>query len=122
MSSTDGVRSTGEALAQVCETIPDLRVLRQPGVAGAPPLVYIPPASLTWGGYAHAPTEAVFELVLAVASSPAAIEALYALLPLVTEAIDDSDVDATVVSAEPGLWRTGTVEYPAYFIRIEAAI
>lgn len=122
MSSVGGIAAIGEALAQVCATVPDLLVLRQPGVAGPPPLVYVPPASMTWDGYVAAPTEAAFELVLAVAATPEAIASLYDLLPQVTEAVDNSDVDAVVKSAEPGLWRTGTTELPAYFIRIEAAI
>lgn len=122
MSSIDGVRGIADALAALLGGIEGVRIERRPGGAPAPPAIYVPPASMTWDGYATAPTEASFELVLAVAADERALEALYDLLPQVTETIDGSSVDAVVKSAEPGVWRVGAVELPAYFITVEAAI
>ena len=122
MSSIDGIRSIADALADLLTEIEGLRVERRPGAAPAPPALYVPPATMSWDGYAAAPTEASFELVLAVAADERAVETLYDLLPQVTETIDGSTVDAVVKSAEPGVWRVGAVELPAYFITVEAAI
>lgn len=122
MSSIDGVRGAADDLATLLETVGGLRIERRPGGAPAPPVLYVPPAELTWDGYALAPTAASWQLVLAVAADERAIEALYDLLPQVTETIDGSSVDAVVKSAEPGVWRVGAVELPAYFITVEAAI
>lgn len=122
MSSLDGVRGIAADLAALLGAIEGLRVEQRPGKAPAPPVVYIPPAAFAWEGYVLAPTEATFELVLAVAADERAVEALYDLLPQVTESIDGSAVDAVVKSADPGVWRVGSVELPAYFITVEAAI
>lgn len=122
MSSIDGVRGIADALAALLSGIEGVRIERRPGGSPAPPAIYVPPGSMTWDGYVTAPTEASFELVLAVAADERALEALYDLLPQVTETIDGSSVDAVVKSAEPGVWRVGAVELPAYFITVEAAI
>jgi|SRR5262245_1287829 len=98
------------------------RVERKPGPLGNPPTVYIPPPELTWDAVMRAPTEAVFEVVVAVAADEFAIERLFALLPIVTTAIDDAEnLDASVLSATPGVWRSGNVDLPCYFVRTEIA-
>lgn len=111
-----------EALAVACESVQGVVVVRRPGVQFAPPAVYFPLPTLSWDGYEPEPTEAVFEVVLAVAATERAIEQLEELRPLVTAALDESTADAVVKTAEPGLWRSGNTELPCYFIRIEAAI
>jgi hypothetical protein len=98
-----------------------VRTLRRPGVAGETPLAYVQPPTLSWDGFEIDPTEAVFEVILAVAADEKAIERLFDLLPQVTNALDQAE-DAVVKSAEPGVWRAGASELPAYFIRVEVAI
>lgn len=103
-----------------------VRVLRVPGVVGDPPLVYVQPPTLSWDGYITEPTESVYEVVLAVKADEHAVQRLFELLPLVTAAIDGArqthNVDAVVKTAEPGVWRVGNTELPAYFIRTEVSI
>jgi hypothetical protein len=119
---SESYKLAAAALADAAETVSGVRVLRRPGAQGAPPLVYVPPPSLTWDGYEINPTDAVFEVVLAVAADEYAIERLYEFLPPVCEALDTAKgCDATVKSAEPGVWRAGSTDLPAYFIRVEAA-
>lgn len=116
-----------DAHAGLCDEIeaavPGLRVIRKPGALGTPPAVYVPPPSLTWDGYVQDPTEAIFEIVLAVAADEKAIERLFRFLGPLCAAIDAAEsIDATVKSAEPGVWRTGGTELPCYFVRTEVSI
>jgi len=101
-------------------------VLRRPGKLGTPPVVYVPPPSLTWDAAVAAPTEAVFELVAAVKADEDAIERLFELLDPLSEAIFDAGrtggLDAVIVSCEPAVWTTGGTELPAYFVRTEVAV
>lgn len=119
-----GAYAAGHAgLCDALDTVGGLRVLRRPGALGNPPVAYVPPPELTWDGYVTEPTEAVFEVVLAVAADDRAIENLFRFLPLVTAAIEDAEqVDAVVKTATPGVWRTGNTELPCYFIRTEVAV
>ena len=94
----------------------------KPGPLGNPPMALVPAPELTWDAVMGAPTEAVFEVVIAVAADERAIERLFLLLPIVTAAIDDADgLDASVLSATPGVWRTGGTDLPCYFVRTEIA-
>jgi hypothetical protein len=117
MSFVDAWTRLGDA----CEAVEGIRVIRRPGVTGDPPCVYVPPPALTWDGYVDAPTEAVFEVVLAVRADAHAIERLFDLLPLVTEALDGAE-NAVVKEAEPSVWRVGTAELPCYLIRTEVSV
>jgi hypothetical protein len=113
-----------EALYRAVEqNVPRVRCLRRPLVSGDPPFFYVQPPSMTWETYGFGPTEAVYEGVLAVAADENAVDRLLEFLRPITDAIDGAkDVDAAVVSAEPGVWRAGNTELPAYFIRAEAAV
>lgn len=118
-----GYSEAREALGRAAATVVGVRVLSRPGIAGDPPLVYVQPPTLTWERFDLGPSEAVFEVILAVAADENAIERLFELLDPVCNAIENArDVDADVVSAEPGLWRAGNTELPAYFIRTEVAV
>lgn len=119
--------SYSEAHAGLCDEIEQavsgIKVARKPGSMPTLPAVYVPPPSLTWDGYVQDPTEAIFEIVLAVAADEKAIDRLFRHLGPLTAAIDAADsVDATVKSAEPGVWRAGGVELPCYFVRVEVSI
>jgi hypothetical protein len=113
-----------EALYSAIEgLVPDVRCIREPGAQGNPPIVYVGPPSLTWQDYGFGPTTAVYEVVLAVAADERAVDRLFDLLGPVTDAIDGSrEAEASVVSAEPGVWQAGNSNLPAYFIRAEAAV
>lgn len=119
-----GYAAGREALyAAIERDVPEVRCLREPGVAGDPPFVYIGPPSLTWETYGVSPTSAVYEVVLAVTADERAVDRLFDLLDKVANAIDESrEADAAVVSAEPGVWQAGNTNLPAYFIRAEAAV
>lgn len=115
----------GAAFTAICDAVeqyaPGVRVLRRPGVSGEPPLVYVQPPTLAWDTFDPDPNEAVFEVILAVAADEKAIERLFDLLPQVSAAVDRAE-NTVVKSAEPGVWRAGASELPAYFIRAEVAI
>lgn len=117
-----GLPGTHKLLLDACRTVSGVRVVDRPGVVLDPPAVYVSPPSLTWEAYELDTAEAVFEVVLAVAANDRAVEQLYELLPQVTAALDSSEADAVVKTAEPGVWQSGTVGLPCYFIRVEAAI
>lgn len=118
-----------EAHALLCDVLEevgqgDVRfgVARKPGPLGNPPMVYVPAPELTWDGYVTAPTESVFEVVVAVAADEFAIEKLFLLLPVITTALDTTQaVEATVRSAVPGVWRSNNTDLPCYFVRTEIA-
>jgi hypothetical protein len=114
------------AHGQLCDAVdgvvPGVRVYRRPGASLNPPAFYVQPPSLTWDAYEDDPTESVFECVLVVAADDRALARLFELLPQVTRALDESAAEAVVKSAEPGIWRVGTAELPAYFIRVEVAL
>jgi hypothetical protein len=117
-----------EAWRRLCDVLREVEgitLVPRPGGQATPPAIYVPPPSLTWDGYRDEPTEAVYEVVLAVKADELAIERLFDLLGVVTQAIDraghEGRVDAVVRTAEPGVWRVGNLELPCYFIRTEVA-
>ncbi len=116
-------REAWTRLGDACEQVEGVRVLRRPTVTGDPPVVYVQPPSLTWDAYGTGPTEAVFEVIIAVRADAHAVERLFDLLDPVTEALDTADgVSAVVKESEPGVWRVGTAELPCYFIRCEVSL
>jgi hypothetical protein len=114
----------GVLMAALVE-VSGLSVAKRPGQALNPPAAYVGPPSLTWDGFETHAREGVFEVVLAAPATDRAVEVLYAFLPRVVEALDTIDrdeADVVVKSAEPGVWQSGTISLPCYFIRVEAAL
>ncbi len=120
-----GTVQTWRDLCDVLDEVEGTRLVRSPGAPVNPPVIYVPPPSLAWDSYGDAETDAVYEVVVAVASDERAIERLFELLPRVTAAINEAGgtgrVDAVVRSADPGVWRVGNLELPCYFVRTEVA-
>lgn len=100
----------------------DMRVHVDPGALVIPPTVVLQPPSLTWNLAQLEPTEAVFELLLVVAQSDRSLDEIFRLLPLVVEALEDSDSTAVVRTAEPGTFLAGNTPLPCYRVRTEVAL
>lgn len=92
-----------------------------------PPAVALSPPSLTWDGpFEFGPSAATWVIALVVASGNGTttlgpVGDLFTLLPVVAQAIDGT-ADAVVRQAEPGVYRAGASELPAYFITAEVAL
>ena len=85
-----------------------------------PPGVLVGPPLLEWEAYCREPTSARFVVHLAVAANERAVYRLLELLPVVTDALEQTD--ATVVNAAPGVWLSDTSELPCYDILTEVAL
>jgi hypothetical protein len=87
-----------------------------------PPAVALVPPQLRWDGPIElGPREATWTVVLAVQGGRDPVTDLFALLPVVVNAIEGT-ADAIVRRAEPGVYRAGATELPAYFVFAELAL
>lgn len=87
-----------------------------------PPAVILAPPQLRWDGPIElGPREATWQAVLVVPAGGDVVGDLFRLLPIVTDAIDGT-ADAVVTRAEPGVYRAGATELPAYFVFAEVAL
>lgn len=87
-----------------------------------PPAVALAPPRLTFSGpLEFGPRDARWSAVMAVPAGDRVVDDLFRLLPHVVGALDGT-ADAVVTSAEPGVYRAGATELPAYFITIEVAL
>lgn len=89
-----------------------------------PPAVALAPPQLRWDGPIElGPREATWTVVLAVSGGAGRdpVADLFRLLPVVADAIEGT-ADATVRRAEPGVYRAGATELPAYFVFAELAL
>jgi hypothetical protein len=124
------LRRVHDALVHALKGVADLDVAQRPGQVLNPPAAYVGPPTLTWDAYEPQAREAVFEVVLAAPLSGEAVDVLYDYLPRVSEALDTiprdpaqpHSADVVVKTAEPGVWQSGTVSLPCYFIRVEAVL
>jgi hypothetical protein len=97
------------------------------GVNPDPPATLLGPPSLQWGSFDSEPTAARFLVYLVVPAQETSLEEMWALLPLVTNAIDGVR-DAVVVRADPGRWATGVagtggaIDLPSYEIQVEVSL
>lgn len=117
--------SAADAHADLVAALATVQGLRgfgdDPGANVAPPAALVGPPRLTWGGFGSDPTGAEFVVIVMVPASARAMSELWALLPLVTAAIEDIPT-AVVRQASPGSWRTGGTELPCYEIQIEVSL
>jgi len=119
------LRRVHDVLSTALRAVEGLSVADRPGQALNPPAAYVGPPTLTWDGFETHAREGVFEVVLAAPANDRAVDVLYDFLPRVCEALDTIDrdeADVVVKSAEPGVWQSGTISLPCYFIRVEAAL
>lgn len=99
-------------------TVKDVRVVLDMGQAVDPPALVLVPPTLTYDVYGPGPDAASFQVPLVVAGDDRAIETLERLLPLVEQAIYDSD--AALTGAQPGNW--GSPPLPCYLLTIEVSV
>ena len=90
-------------------------VMRSPDV----PCLIVTMPTLTYDAYRVGPTEASFDVPLVVSSDDRTGEQLMGLLPIVEQAISDSE-DAVLTGAKPGSW--GSPPLPSYLLTIEVAV
>jgi hypothetical protein len=91
-----------------------------------PPAVALAPPVLAWEGPIElGPRLATWSIALVVAGNGTtergSVGDLFAILPAVVDAVDGT-ADAVVLRAEPGVYRAGATELPAYFITAEVAL
>lgn len=120
--------STADALIDACDRIQDalltvegVRPYTDLGAVLDPPATVLGPPTLTWTGVGSSPSEARFLVIVAEQADDGALPRLWALVPLVVEALEDID-NAAVVSAAPGTWTTGGTDLPCYEITLEMAL
>lgn len=130
--SFDSVASAQEVLLQALDVAAaavkaaqpgsGLQVLAELGEVVDPPAVVLLPPTLTWEGPGPAPRTGVWTVALVVAAGKGdAAAELLALLPAVVTAIEET-VECVLQTAEPDIFRTGSTELPAYFLRVEVAL
>ncbi len=88
-----------------------------------PPAAILAPPALRWDGpTGYGPREASWITYLVVPVGDRFVAELYRLLPTVVNALEGPATDAVVSSAEPGVYRAGSTELPAYLITAEVAL
>jgi hypothetical protein len=97
-----------------------IRVITDVGRSPDAPCLIVPLPTLTYDAYAPGPTDASFRVPLIVAADDRTDEQLLTLLPLVEQAVYDSEDAAMTGPAEPGSW--GTPPLPCYLLTIEVSV
>ncbi|MFI5561508.1 hypothetical protein ACIA2T_19695 [Amycolatopsis japonica] len=104
------------------KTVPNVRVHREPTDNIDPPTVVFGPLSMEWDVPCAYPTSGTLELYVIAKFDDRMNERLYALLPLVAQAVDENTTHATVRSSVPGLYPTGNTSLPAQILTIEISL
>lgn len=87
-----------------------------------PPAVGLAPPQLRWEGpIEFGPREATWTAALVVPAGGDVVGDLLALVPVVADALEGT-ADAVVTRAEPGVYRAGGTELPAYYVFAEVAL
>jgi sulfur carrier protein ThiS len=93
---------------------------------GDPIEVVIAPPAFLYGSNGLGPDRMMVKVYVIAVASDIAVENLIALERGVADAIDmmemSAEFDATVRSSDPGTWRRGAVELPAYVIDVEMSV
>ncbi|MCW6008501.1 hypothetical protein K1W54_28750 [Micromonospora sp. CPCC 205371] len=118
------VAEADAALTAAIQALPKDEIRLHPDVGAAvdPPAAVVGPPALLWEGACLEPTTARF-LVYVIVSPDAerAKERLYALVPMVANALDQV-TDASVIRADPGRYPTSDGDLPAYEIQVDVAL
>lgn len=114
------------ALEAIAATMSDERAFRvatEPTETVDPPCVVLFPLTFAWqAGPPGPPVSASGTATVCVQGGTGTVSAdLYTVLPVVTEAIESVD-NVIMISAEPGSYRAGEAELPAYILRYEVAL
>jgi hypothetical protein len=108
-------------LEAAAKTVEGARFYRDLGTTMDPPALVIGPPRLQWEGYGGEPTSATFIVIVMVDMNERAQEALWDLVPLVSEAMSGVD-DAVVMSATPGVFNANGTDLPSYEMNLEVAL
>jgi hypothetical protein len=95
-----------------------IRVSLDPGRSADAPILIVTAPDLAYEGYDATPTSATFRVPLVVVADDRTNDQLLDLLPLVEQAIYDSE-DAALTAAESGSW--GSPPLPCYLLTIEVS-
>jgi len=109
------------ALVAAVSGIPGVRIYSEPGDIVSPPGVMVSPPTLGWAVYAEQPDTATFTVWLIADFSERPLEALFPLVPAVSEAIDVLNYMA-VTTAAPATISNGGTDYPCYQFTVEASL
>jgi hypothetical protein len=108
------------ARRQLAETLAKsgIRVSLDPGRSADAPILIVTAPDLVYDAYYAEPTAATFRVPLVVVADDRTNDQLLDLLPLVEQAIYDSE-DAALTAAESGSW--GSPPLPCYLLTIEVS-
>jgi hypothetical protein len=95
-----------------------IRVSLDPGRSADAPILIVTAPDLVYDAYYAEPTAATFRVPLVVVADDRTNDQLLDLLPLVEQAIYDSE-DAALTAAESGSW--GSPPLPCYLLTIEVS-
>ena len=112
--------NVAEARRRLADTLADsgIRVSLDPGRSADAPILIVTTPDLIYDAYYAEPTAATFKVPLVVVADDRTSDQLLDLLPLVEQAIYDSE-DAALTAAESGSW--GSPPLPCYLLTIEVS-
>jgi hypothetical protein len=115
------VATAANSLEAALKTVEGLRVIRDPGGQVDPPAAVLGAPRLTWESMCADPTAATFPVWVLTTFDERAVERLWDLVVEVAEAID-TELQASVTTADPDVFSLGGQELPAYRINVEVAL
>lgn len=112
--------NVAETRLRLAETLrgSGIRVSLDPGRSADVPVLIVTTPDLIYDVYDAQPSAATFKVPLVVAADDRTSDQLLDLLPLVEQAIYDSE-DAALTAAESGSW--GSPPLPCYLLTIEVS-
>lgn len=113
-------KSARLSLMETLRTVKGVRVEADVGQTVDPPALVVAPPTLDYDVYSPGPSNATFRVPLVVSQDDRAVEVLEDLLPLVEQAIYDSEDAAMSAPATPGNW--GSPPLPCYLLTIEVSV
>lgn len=118
----DALTASLEAVSAAVADDLQFRVIGDLSELTDPPAVALAPPSLReYSTIDGGPRVAVWTVAMVVPAGEHVVSGLFALLPVVCAALEGA-ADAVVTRAEPGVYRAGGTELPAYFITAEVAL
>jgi hypothetical protein len=115
------VAAAAAELAAALATVEGARPYADPGAVIDPPGLVLGPPALLFEGPCPEPTSARWLVYVVVPADERALETLWALVPVVAEAIDALP-GAAVIRADPGTFLSGGVDLPCYEIQIDVSL
>jgi hypothetical protein len=111
-----------ELYAALKGVAPDrLRLYEDLGATVDPPGVMLGPPRLQWESYCSELTSATFIVIVMAAMDERAMETLWDLVPLVSDAVSAVE-DAVVTTASPGVFNANGTDLPSYELTVECSL